>query len=141
MVAAMYKAVFQNSKVALIFALVTILSAVSMVGTSEEGGMLTRVVSLVSNSRTGSAGEVQPQGPAGAVAASKPSVFGEYSPAASSGTAGNGTSQKLAQPAPTSQPLPPPPAEADIIARSGAVSDGVAIPEREGGNLPALPPN
>jgi hypothetical protein len=40
----MYRSVFQNSKVALVFAGMTLFSAVSMVGTSEEGGVLTDTV-------------------------------------------------------------------------------------------------
>lgn len=36
----MYKAMFKNSKLALVFAVMTVLSAVSMVGTPEEDGVL-----------------------------------------------------------------------------------------------------
>lgn len=40
----MYKTVFQNSKVALLFAGMTLFSAVSMVGTQEESGLLGKAV-------------------------------------------------------------------------------------------------
>ncbi len=47
----MYKAVFQNSKAALIFAGLTIFGAVAMVGSSEEKGMVNRVADLVASQR------------------------------------------------------------------------------------------
>lgn len=82
--AAMYKAVFQNSKVALLFAGMTILSAVSMVGTSEDGGVVGRVTGFVeANSDRLAGGEAQGAGGGaeGEGAAAEPSVFGDYTPA------------------------------------------------------------
>ncbi|MCZ8368563.1 MAG: hypothetical protein O9293_01130 [Porphyrobacter sp.] len=75
----MYKAVFKNSKIALIFAVMTIISAVSMIGTSEDSGLLLRTVSEVKASRSGSAAHAGGSGSAGQPAA-PPSVFGEYNP-------------------------------------------------------------
>lgn len=43
----MYKYVFRNSKVALLFAGMTLFSAVSMIGTPEDKGALTEAVDLV----------------------------------------------------------------------------------------------
>jgi hypothetical protein len=82
--AAMYKAVFQNSKVALLFAGMTILSAVSMVGTSEDSGVVGRVTGFVeaNSDRLASSGsEAQNGGGEGESAAAEPSVFGDYTPA------------------------------------------------------------
>lgn len=53
----MYKAVFQNSKVALLFAGMTLFSAVSMVGTSEEKGALTKAVDRFGAERSGFASD------------------------------------------------------------------------------------
>lgn len=75
----MYKAVFRNSKVALIFAVMTIISAVSMVGTSDDSGLLLRAVSEVQASRSVSAAHAGGPGNAGQPAP-PPSVFGEYNP-------------------------------------------------------------
>lgn len=74
----MYKAVFQNSKIALIFAVVTILSAVSMVGSSEDSGLLVRAAGLINASKSQSRDAVQVE--TITTAAPKPApVFGEYS--------------------------------------------------------------
>ena len=127
----MYKAVFQNSKIALIFAVVTILSAVSMVGTSEDSGLLPRVVSLVSNSRShDSAAEVQ-EGPAPA----KPkSVFGEYAPDASGGQ-GQGSTPVGGAPASGSEqgfnPMTAPMAPGAVVSNNGVASGGSEIPQSE----------
>ncbi|WP_379923100.1 hypothetical protein [Erythrobacter sp. R86502] len=76
----MYKTVFQNSKVALAFAAMTVCSAVSMVGTSDDGGMLTSAVKLIELQRDSSAESAQrmddssrESGPA-----AEPAVFGDY---------------------------------------------------------------
>lgn len=84
----MYKAMFQNSKIALLFAGMTIFSAVSMVGTSEEGGVLTAAVDLVESQREDFASDAQAFGEARSIgdAPAAPAagwggngaVFGEY---------------------------------------------------------------
>lgn len=91
----LYKAVFKNSKVALLFAAIAIVSAVSMVGTSEDGGPLLDAVSKAKASHAASGDAAPPPPP--------PSVFGEYNPNES-------------VPAPVAEPMPAIPyeeAEAD----------------------------
>lgn len=78
----MYKAVFQNSKIALIFAVMTIFSAVSMVGTSDDAGLLTKIASL--SARSDSAADSGAQQPSGE-ARSKPSIFGQYNAGSDAG--------------------------------------------------------
>ncbi len=68
----MYKLVFQNSKFALIFAVMTIISAVSMVGSPEDEGMVGRAASLAENARANQAG--------GTPAPARSSIFGDYAP-------------------------------------------------------------
>jgi hypothetical protein len=55
----MYKALFQNSKAALIFAGLTIFGAAAMVGSSEEKGMVSRVADLVASQRQTIADEAE----------------------------------------------------------------------------------
>jgi hypothetical protein len=82
----MYKLVFQNSKMALAFAAMTVFGAVSMVGTSEDGGVVTRAADLVAMQRQSIAGDAaafaegQSTGDSPAKPAA-PSVFGDYTPA------------------------------------------------------------
>ena len=71
----MYKAVFQNSKIALIFAAMTLFSAVSMVGTSDDAGLLTKIASLSSSKD----GDLESPAPGeGQAPAAKTSIFGAY---------------------------------------------------------------
>ncbi|WP_086737404.1 hypothetical protein [Erythrobacter colymbi] len=74
----MYKAVFQNSKIALIFAAMTIFSAVSMVGSSEDSGLLTRVVGLVNASKSQNRDTVEVETVTTTAPAKPASVFGDY---------------------------------------------------------------
>lgn len=82
----MYKAVFQNSKVALLFAGTTILSAVSMVGPDEDGSVLEKTVETLSEQRANVSGNADDgaltQGTVPETAASETSrsVFGDYVP-------------------------------------------------------------
>jgi hypothetical protein len=55
----MYKAVFQNSKTALVFAGMTIFGAVSMVGTSEDAGLVSRAVDTVAAQRDSVASDAE----------------------------------------------------------------------------------
>ncbi len=82
----MYKMVFQNSKAALAFAAMTVLGAVSMVGTPEDSGVVTRTADLIASQRASIASEAAAyaEGQSGgeaAAEASPPSVFGDYTPA------------------------------------------------------------
>lgn len=56
----MYKVLFQNSKAALVFAGMTIIGAVTMVGSGEDSGVLTKAVDRLSKTRTVTA-EAPPQ--------------------------------------------------------------------------------
>jgi hypothetical protein len=77
----MYKHVFRNSKVALLFAGMTLFSAVSMIGTPEDKGALTEAVDLVESSRQAAERDAQ-AGAQGYGAAGTPPVqnpvFGEF---------------------------------------------------------------
>jgi hypothetical protein len=68
----MYKLVFQNSKFALIFAVMTIISAVSMVGSPEDEGVVGRAAALAENARANKADGAPPP--------ARSSLFGEYVP-------------------------------------------------------------
>jgi len=80
----MYLRVFQNRKVALVFAGMTLFSAISMIGTKEEGGTLTKAVDLIEARRGTLAGDAQPGAEAqrsGGARPVHPPVFGDYDPA------------------------------------------------------------
>lgn len=82
----MYKAVFQNSKAALAFAAMILFSAVSMVGTSEDNGVLIRAVDNLEEKRASianDAAEFAERNSGGDVPeaeVAKPVVFGDFSP-------------------------------------------------------------
>jgi hypothetical protein len=84
----MYKAMFQNSKIALLFAIVTIMSAVSMVGTSEDSGLLLRATSIVEAQRDRVARDAEAFAEARSVGDAPPPapVFDDYAPGGSSGS-------------------------------------------------------
>jgi hypothetical protein len=120
----MYKAVFQNSKFALIFALVTIFSAVSMVGTSEDSGLLVRVVSLVNTSRSQAGGGDAYAAGGAPSAPPPPSVFGEFNPNESAAPPPSGPVTLSAQPRTTSTVVAPPVQSAPPPSRgSGPISE------------------
>ncbi|WDA42193.1 hypothetical protein [Erythrobacter sp. BLCC-B19] len=87
----MYKAVFQNSKAALAFAAMILFSAFSMVGTSEDAGLVTRAADTFGAERDAIASEAQAyaesrsQGDQPSQKKSpwdaEPNVFGDYTPA------------------------------------------------------------
>ena len=84
----MYKSVFQNSKAALAFAGLTLFSAVSLVGTSEDSGIVGTATGIISAQRASIANDAQAfaegqsqgdkPGKADAGLGSKSAVFGEY---------------------------------------------------------------
>ena len=84
----MYKSVFQNSKAALAFAGLTVFSAVSLVGSSEDSGIVGKAADFIGAQRANIASEAQAfaegqsqgdkPGQADAGLGSKGSVFGEY---------------------------------------------------------------
>lgn len=76
-----YKQVFQNSKVALLFAGMTLFSAVSLIGTPEDSGVLPQAVDLVEAQRSSFANDVKGFAEGRSVGdkpGSAPSVFGDY---------------------------------------------------------------
>ncbi|WP_086606711.1 hypothetical protein [Erythrobacter donghaensis] len=82
----MYKAVFQNSKAALAFAAMILFSAVSMVGTSEDNGLLIRAVDNLEAQRASivsDAAEFAERNSGGdepKAEAPEPKVFGDFNP-------------------------------------------------------------
>lgn len=74
----MYRLVFQNSKIALIFAILTIVGAVSMVGTPEDSGVVAQAAAFAQAAganRAGGAAKAARARPSGS------SIFGEYAAA------------------------------------------------------------
>ena len=104
----MSRTLFENSKVALAFAAVTVIGAVSMVGTSEDGGMLTAVAERFGAEPKGKASAEQvptdsPRGsgkPAGAgwSSGSQTSVFGDYTGKPSAGEAAGRSASSSSDP-------------------------------------------
>lgn len=83
----MYKAVFQNSKTALVFAGMTIFGAASMVGTSEDAGLVGRAVDTFAAQRDSVASNAEAFAQSQSVgdqpatgSGSGTSVFGAYTP-------------------------------------------------------------
>jgi hypothetical protein len=77
----MYKSVFKSSKMALLFAGMTLVSAISMIGTQEDQGLLTRTVEQIED-RAAASGSMGPgygggDGSSAAENGNQP-VFGEY---------------------------------------------------------------
>lgn len=140
----MYKAVFRNSKIALLFAAMTLFSAVTMVGTSEDGGALVDLKNMASDMRShaeaqAAAAAARAAGPASIQTAAP--VFGDYvaepAPVASAGgalpAAGSGVSDGIAgvPSVPVGMnPRPPAPARFDPApGPHGPISEAVADPQ------------
>lgn len=87
----MYKQVFQNSKVALLFAGITLFSAVSMVGTPDDSGVLTKAVDLAESQRGAFARDPQAsaegESPGDNAGGNSP-VFGDFNDTAQPATQG-----------------------------------------------------
>jgi hypothetical protein len=113
----MYKAVFQNSKVALVFAGVTLFSAVSMIGTSEDQGVLPEAAAQIQAQSSAIIADTQAFAASrskGDAPPAEPSVFGEWS-----------DESAQSDPAEGQQPVQdeePPSAEIELD------SDGVTVP-------------
>jgi hypothetical protein len=116
----MSRTLFENSKVALAFAAITVIGAVSMVGTSDDGGVLTAVVERFGTNPEGqasAAAQVSSQTPrddgkpagAGWGSASPASVFGEFTGQPSAGEAAGDSAGDSAGPSgnPMTAPLAP----------------------------------
>jgi len=127
----MYKQVFQNSKVALLFAVMTVVSAVSMVGTPEDSGVLTKAVDLVESQRGAFAsnGQASAEGQsAGDNAGAGGSVFGEFNDAAEAPATGPAAKAKQG-----SSPMDAPMSSTAMVAERGSstVSGEAFVADRE----------
>ncbi len=97
----MYKSVFQNSKAALAFAGLTVFSAVSLVGTSDDSGIVGTAADIIGAQRANIASEAQAfaegqsqgdkPGKADAGLGSESAVFGEYGADGKAGAKVSGT--------------------------------------------------
>jgi hypothetical protein len=122
----MLRFLFQNSRMALAFVVLTVLGAAAMIGSPDSGGLVTRAVSL-SESQRGLLGG----GPQGAVASpgqgqakAAPSVFGDFDPQAPA----------TASAADSGNPMTAPMASTAVVAPPGAavsepIIDESAAPE------------
>lgn len=125
----MYKAVFQNSKVALLFAGMTLFSAVSMVGTSEDKGALTEAVDRFGAQRSAfasSAAAFAEGRSEGDAPPAEKSVFGEFG-------GGSSASGKAVKPKQGGGPMNAPLSATAVVTQgSGPVVTGEPyISERE----------
>lgn len=107
----MYKSVFKSSKMALLFAGMILVSAVSMVGTQEEQGLLTRTVEQIEDRAAASGGMgggyAGNEGASAGDSASQ-SVFGDYTAApAPSPAQANGAAGAMEYAGPMNAPLSP----------------------------------
>jgi hypothetical protein len=124
----MLRFLFQNSRMALAFVVLTVLGAAAMIGSPDSGGLVTRAVSL-SESQRGLLGG----GPQGVVASpgqgqakAAPSVFGDFDPQAPA-TASPGSAD-------SGNPMTAPMASSAVVAPPGAavsepIIDESAAPE------------
>lgn len=87
----MYKSVFQSSKMALLFAGLTLVSAVSMVGTPDNNGVVTEAVDRIESGRTAFANDARAYAEARSQGDAPPAeapVFGDFESAAASAPTG-----------------------------------------------------
>lgn len=113
----MMRLLFQNSRMALAFVVLTVLGAAAMIGPQGDGGLVTRAVSLSESQRGLLAGEQPGAGGAQGEPQAPPSVFGEFNPdaAAAAAPAGGGGNPMTAPQAPTAVVAPPASASVDPI--------------------------
>lgn len=113
---------FQNSRLAIAFVVLTVLGAVAMIGPQGNGGLVTKAVSLSESQRGLLAGGAQ--GPAVVQGEPKapPSVFGDYNP---DGAA------TAAPPVNTGNPMTAPMAPTAVVVPQGAVSTDPVVPDSE----------
>lgn len=114
----MLRFLFQNSRMALAFVVLTVLGAVAMIGSPDSGGVVTRAVSLSESQRGLLGGGQQGGGGAAAQAQTKPppSVFGDFDPNAPAGDAAAGSGS-----APSGNPMTAPLAPTAVVAPRGAI--------------------
>ncbi|WP_155644821.1 hypothetical protein [Erythrobacter donghaensis] len=121
----MMRLLFQNSRLALAFVVLTVLGAVAMIGPQGNGGLVTRAVSLSESQRGLLSGDARDTAGSQGEAKAPPSVFGDYNPdtAASAAPAG--------PVADTGNPMTAPLSPTATIAPPGAASADPIIPENE----------
>lgn len=135
----MYKSVFQNSRSALAFAGMTIIGAVMMVGSPEDGGVLDKAVKRLSDTPEAVAGDEREFAEApredkqnaepGAGWGGSPSVFDENHPDEPSPENGSRTVPEPAR----ASPRPP---QALVPGRLPVIADNVGIPVPGPDDLP-----
>ena len=117
---------FQNSRLALAFVVLTVLGAVAIIGPQGNSGLVTKAVSLSESQRGLLAGGQQGGGGAAQQGQAKPppSVFGDFDPnaAAGSSAAASGDGQ-------SGNPMTAPMAPTAAVAPPGAISSDPIIPE------------
>lgn len=120
----MIRLLFQNSRMALAFVVLTVLGAAAIIGPQGNGGLVTKAVSLSESQRGLLAGG--PQGTAAAQGQSEsnapPSVFGDYNP---------DTGTNAAPVEEGGNPMDAPMAPTAVVAPPGPVSVDPIIPENE----------
>ena len=148
----MYKAIFQNSRAALIFAVMTILGAVMMVGSADGDGALGKAIGRYSQSRETIVEEAHDFAeaqsvpdkvidPAAGWGSSTPAVFGEFQ-------AGDGLTTSDPASAPVKGPIAGPASKqarkpgAIVPGPQPVVADSIGTPAPEfvGGPAAASPP-
>ena len=145
----MYKTLFQNSKAALLFAVMTVISAVVMIGSPEDKGMLDKAVERFGEQRESFAEGAQtfaesqsvadePIDPEAGWGSSKAPVFGNYNSEENKESgfydappppSGNGNNSNTPKPQPTARIPGPQP----------VVADSEGIPLSSVGTAPAQP--
>jgi hypothetical protein len=123
----MLRFLFQNSRMALAFVVLTVLGAAAMIGSPDSGGLVTRAVSL-SESQRGLLGG-GPQG-GGAAAQSQPkpppSVFGDFDPNAPANTTDAGAAS-----AQSGNPMTAPMSPTAVTAPPGPLPDEPIVSDSE----------
>jgi hypothetical protein len=112
----MYKSVFQNSKTALVFAGLTVFSAVSLVGTSEDSGVVSKAADIIGAQRANMASDAQAYaegqsqgdkpGKGDGGWGGKDAVFGDYRPDGANGAKASGAAASAGS-NPMTAPLSP----------------------------------
>ncbi len=113
---------FQNSRLALAFVVLTVLAAVAMIGPQGNGGLVTKAVSLSESQRGLLAGGQQGAAAAQGQPAQPPSVFGDYDPNAPA---------PAEPPVNSGNPMTAPLASTAVVVPQGATPTDPIIPESE----------
>jgi len=118
----MMRLLFQNSRLALAFVVLTVLGAVAMIGPQGNGGPVTQAVSLSESQRGLLAGGRQGAAVVQGQPAQPPSVFGDYDPNAPA---------PAEPPVNGGNPMTAPLAPTAVVIPQGATSTDPAVPDNE----------